>query len=339
MSRLLPFPLFPIPRLVQRPWGGSRLRGWGHHCLDDVFIGESWELGCFPGFDSPLEGDGLSSLSAAVAVDGGRYLGCDGQSFPLLVKLIDARETLSIQVHPAVASPGADPKNECWIVLEAPPDAYLFAGTVHDMDATELATRLGNGETDLLAKVPVRAGDTVMIPAGTIHAISAGLVLAEIQQASDTTYRLYDWGRLGLDGKPRELHLDQAKFCLDPKPNPGLKPLPVAIDSAGEILCATPWFAVKRLRPGNGERVDAMHGFRILLVLEGPVELSWDGGRKRLSKGRVVLLPKDAQVQLAGGLVLDVWAPDWKRDILEPVLAAGHSPELAFQLSAGTIEG
>ncbi|MBK8802661.1 MAG: class I mannose-6-phosphate isomerase [Fibrobacteres bacterium] len=256
-----------------------------------------------------------------------------------MVKLMDARETLSIQVHPAVASPDAQPKNECWIVLDAPAGAYLLAGTTIKLDPAELVSRIGVGETDLLAKIPVKAGDAVMIPAGTVHAITGGLLIAEVQQASDTTYRLYDWGRVGLDGTPRELHLEQAIACLDPVPNPGLKPVPVAIDGSSEILCACPWFAVKRIRPGTGERIKAHDGFRILLVQEGLVDLSWEGGRKSLERGRVVLLPPHASVQIAGGLVLETWVPSWDRDVLGPVLSAGHSREMANQLSAGIVRG
>ncbi|MBK9579628.1 MAG: class I mannose-6-phosphate isomerase [Fibrobacteres bacterium] len=335
----VPVPLFPIPRLVERPWGGSQLRAWGRDFVEGVRIGESWELGCFPGFDSPLEGVSFPTLSVAMASGISPWPGCAGGIFPLLVKLIDARETLSIQVHPSVASPGADPKNECWIVLDAPQGAHLYAGTVGELDPSELVARLGRGETDLLAKIPVKAGDVVMIPAGTIHAICAGLLIAEVQQASDTTFRLYDWDRVGLDGMPRELHLDLAKSCLNPKPNPGLKPVPVAVDGSSELLCATPWFAIKRIRPGTGERIEGHGGFRILLVQEGSVDLSWEGGRKTLERGRTVLLPPHASVRVAGGLVLEAWVPSWDRDVLGPVLSAGHSREMANQLSAGIVRG
>jgi mannose-6-phosphate isomerase len=305
--------------------------------VDGSRIGESWELGQVADCDSPLEGNGFSTLSQAAAWDDGNWLGIRKGQFPLLIKLIDAREALSIQVHPSQDGPGFRAKNECWVVLEAPPGAFLYAGTETELLPDELVARLGVGDLSPLRKLPVSAGDVVMIPAGTIHAITAGLVIAEVQQASDTTYRLYDWGRVGLDGKPRELHLEAARRCVETRPNSGLKPVPVAVDPGREILCATPWFALARLRPGKGERMETRDRFLILMVLEGPVDLVWQGGRKVLEKGRTVLIPRGLQFQVAGGLLLEVWEPDWDRDILGPVLAAGHSRPAAYQLSAGVL--
>lgn len=337
MTRHASTPLFPIPLLVERPWGGAALRDWGKDCPDDKRIGESWELGVVSACDSLLEGSVFSRLSEACAYDDGVWLGLKDAKFPLLVKLIDARETLSLQVHPATDGVGYHAKNECWVVLSAPPDAFLYAGTATELPLDELMTRLEAGDVSVLSKIPVVTGDVVVIPAGTVHAITGGLVIAEIQQSSDTTYRLYDWGRVGLDGKPRELHLEQSRASLDPKPNPGLKPVPVAIDPARELLCATPWFALGRLRPGKGETIENNEGFRILMVLEGPVEMTWIGGRRILERGRTVLLPAHQRVQLAGGLVLEAWEPVWDRDILGPVLCMGRTREQALALSAGTI--
>lgn len=337
MTRHASVPLFPVPLLVERPWGGSALRDWGKECPQGLLIGESWELGVVSGCNSPLEDSVFAKLSEACAYDDGVWLGLKGPKFPLLVKLIDARETLSVQVHPSVDGVGYHAKNECWVVLSAPPGAFLYAGTAEDLPLDELMDRLARGDVSVLAKIPVMRGDVVVIPAGTVHAITGGLVIAEIQQSSDTTYRLHDWGRAGLDGKPRELHLEQSRGCLDPKPNAGLKPVPLAIDPAREILCATPWFALSRLRPGKGEPIENNEGFRILMVLEGPVEMTWIGGRKILERGRTVLLPAHQRVQVAGGLVLEAWEPVWDRDVLGPVLCTGRSREQAMALSAGTI--
>ncbi len=337
MTRPVSVPLFPVPQLVEVPWGGAALRGWGKKCPEGVRIGESWELGQVAGCDTELEGSEFTRLSQACACNDGVWLGIKGEKFPLLVKLIDARETLSLQVHPSTNGEGFQAKNECWVILSAPPGAFLYAGTSVDLPRDELMARLAKGETDVLAAIPVTTGDTVVIPAGTVHAITAGLVIAEVQQASDTTYRLYDWDRVGLDGKPRQLHLEQARTCVDPRPNPGLKPVPLAIDPARELLCATPWFALSRLRPGKGETIETNEGFRILMVLEGTVEMNWIGGRKFLERGRTVLLPAHQRVQLAGGLVLEVWEPVWDRDILGPVLCTGRSREQAFALSAGSV--
>ena len=305
--------------------------------MDGSKFGESWELGLVADCDSPLEGNEFPSLSRAAAWEHGTWLGVEGSGFPLLIKLIDAHETLSIQVHPSVDGPGFRAKNECWVVLEAPVGAFLYAGTQEELSPEDLVERVGAGDLSVLRKLAVFPGDVVVIPAGTIHAITAGLVIAEVQQSSDTTYRLYDWGRVGLDGKPRELHLEAARACLSTRPNPGLKPVPVAVDSGREILCATPWFALARLRPGKGERMETKDRFLVLMVLEGPVDMVWQGGRKVLEKGRTVLVPRGFLFEVAGGLILEIWVPDWDRDILGPVLAAGHSRLAAHQLSAGVI--
>jgi mannose-6-phosphate isomerase len=337
VSPVAPAPLFPVPRLVERPWGGSALRAWGRSCPDDSRIGESWELGSVPGFDSSFEGDSFPLLSQAVAYRDGMWLGTSAGGFPLLVKLIDARETLSLQVHPAHDGPGFRAKSECWVVLEASAGAFVYAGVVPGLSAGDLFDRLEAGDVSVLRRIPVSVGDVVVVPGGTVHAITAGLVLAEVQQSSDTTYRLHDWGRLGLDGVPRQLHLEEARSCVDLRPNDGLKPRPVALDAGTELLCATPWFALRRRRPGPRQVLPPGDGFRILLALEDPVELSWDGGRRTLERGRTVLVPRGLEVELVGGLVLEAWMPDWNRDILEPVLAAGHSRGDACQLSAGTV--
>ncbi len=336
MTHPVPVPLFPVPKLVERPWGGTALRDWGRNCPDSLRTGESWELGAVADCDSVFEDAPVAHLSEAAGIDGGRWLGVGEGAFPLLVKLIDARETLSLQVHPSTDGPGFRAKNECWVVLEAPANAFLYAGTSGDLPRSELVSRLQAGDVSVLAKIPVSPGDVVVIPAGTVHAITAGLVIAEIQQASDTTYRLYDWGRVGLDGKPRELHLSQSESCLDPIPNPGLKPSPVAVGPGRELLCATPWFALSRLRPATPTTIETRDGFRILMVLEGPVDLSWEGGSRRLEKGRTVLLPANLQVDVAGGTLLESWVPDLERDIVQPVLATGRTRSEALSLTAGT---
>jgi len=331
-----PVPLFPVPLLVDRPWGGTALSRWGRAVAPGSKCGESWDLGAVVGCDSILEGGAHHKLSQAAAAEEGAWLGCSGGVFPLLVKLIDARETLSVQVHPSVSGPGFAPKNECWVVLEAGPDAFLYAGTRVDLPAGDLVRRLNAGDLDVLQQIPVRAGDVVVIPAGTIHAITAGLLVAEIQQSSDTTYRVYDWGRVGLDGKPRQLHLDESIACLDPKPRAGLKPDPFLLAPGHEILCATPWFALERLRPGSGIALEAREGFQILQVLEAPATLRWHDGERKLDRGACVLLPSDLPATLCGGTWLRSFVPDYAREIEARVVAAGGTAARARSLTAGT---
>lgn len=329
-------PLFPRPLLVDRPWGGSSLSRWGRPLPDGARCGESWELGTVSECDSVLEGSVYARLSDAAAALNGALLGCAEGAFPLLVKLIDARETLSVQVHPSTRGPGWDPKNECWVVLEAPPDAFLYAGVAIELPPAELVARLNSGDLGVLRRIPVSAGDVVLIPAGTVHAITAGLLIAEIQQSSDTTYRVYDWGRLGLDGKLRELHIEQSIACLDPRPRDDLKPVPFPIAPGRELLCATPWFALERIRPSRSLVLPEREGFQILQLLDGSGALSWKEGSRTLDRGACVLLPSRLEAVLDGGTWLRSFVPDYASEIERPILDAGGSRERALSLTGGT---
>jgi len=332
-------PLFPKPLLVDRPWGGSALSRWGRDVVIDAKCGESWDLGAVAGCDSSLIGSEFSRLSEAAAFQDGTWLGCPGGAFPLLVKLIDARETLSVQVHPATSGPGFAPKNECWVVLEAPPDAHLYAGTSFELPPDELVQRLNMGDLTVLQKIPVDVGDVVVIPAGTIHAITGGLVIAEIQQCSDTTYRVYDWGRVGLDGKPRQLHLTESVQCLDPRVRHDLKPIPFPVSSEREILCATPWFALERLKPAAFLDLAPRAGFQILQVLAGTGTLRWHDGHRVLERGACVLLPAGlGGTSIEGGTWLRSFVPDYDKDIEAVVLGAGGTANRARSLTAGTFD-
>lgn len=331
-----PVPLFPRPFLVDRPWGGSSLARWGRDVPAGARCGESWELGTIARCDTPLDGSPFERLSEAAAALDGAWLGCAEGAFPLLVKLIDARETLSVQVHPATPAPGRDPKNECWVVLEAPPEAFLYAGVTESVSSSELVGRLQAGDLSILRRIPVAAGDVVVIPAGTVHAITAGLLVAEIQQSSDTTYRVYDWGRLGLDGKPRELHIEQSVSCMDPRPREDLKPVPFAVGPGRELLCATPWFALERIRPVLPTELAPRDGFQILQLLDGPGALSWKGGTRTLERGACALLPARLDASVHRGTWLRSFVPDYATEIEAPVVAAGGTPERARALCAGT---
>jgi mannose-6-phosphate isomerase len=211
-----------VPVFKERVWGGSLLsEALGKELPSpDAIIGESWELVDLPDDQSrvaagPLRGTSLHELVEAYPDEllGGVRL--DGERFPLLVKYIDASQTLSVQVHPdaAAAAPlGGRPKSEAWYILDAAPEAVLYLGLKPGTTREALRRALEGGEdvAGLVNMVPVRPGDLFPVPPGTVHAIGAGILLAEVQQPSDTTYRVYDWGRVGLDGQPRQLHVDQA---------------------------------------------------------------------------------------------------------------------------------
>ncbi len=205
-----PLPL--APRYIPRPWGGRRLAElYGRLLPGDGPIGESWEL-----YDRP---DGSSVLAHGPLA--GRPLAAlrGPRPIPLFTKIVDARETLSLQVHPdaeAADELSSEEKNEAWFVLHADPGARIFRGLLPAVRAPDLLRALDAGTVmDLVHSFAPKAGDVVFVPAGTVHALGGGLVVYEIQQNSDTTYRLYDHGRVGLDGKPRAIHRHEAVRCAD----------------------------------------------------------------------------------------------------------------------------
>jgi len=178
----------------------------GHSLPGDGPVGECWLV---------HDRDGDSSEIVGGPLDGARLADLRGaEPFPLLVKLLDARLPLSVQVHPdadAAARLGGEQKTECWLVLHATPGARVYRGLRDGCTREELEAALEGGDVKrCLHAVDVESGDTIYVPAGTVHTIGAGVLLAEVQQNSDSTYRIHDWGRLGLDGKPRDLHLEAA---------------------------------------------------------------------------------------------------------------------------------
>lgn len=231
MSELPPLRFHPIYK--DYVWGGQKIIT--HFKRPDPGlprVAESWEIsdradGMSVVSDGPLAGKSLHDLTSEF---GPQLLGhrVKDRKFPLLIKLIDARETLSVQVHPDDASAarfGGEAKSEMWYVLQADPGACVYRGFIHDIKPPEFEQALREKKLPgLLKKIPVRAGDTIYVPAGCVHAIGAGCLLLEIQQNSNTTHRIYDWDRSGPDGKPRELHVDQAARVISWKQTPDIQP-------------------------------------------------------------------------------------------------------------------
>lgn len=208
------------PLLMPKVWGGRKLAVvFGKTLPDDQPYGESWEVADLDEGQSAIATGSLAGEPLRVAVElfGRDLIGTAtaDDRFPLLVKLLDAAADLSVQVHPGaddvVSRPGAKSKDECWVVLDADVDAAIIHGLRAPTDTETFRRAASDGTVlDLLHRVPVAPRDVFRVPPGTIHAICAGVALLEIQQPSDTTYRVYDYGRLGLDQKPRPLHLDDA---------------------------------------------------------------------------------------------------------------------------------
>ena len=208
------------PLLVPKVWGGRKLsKIFGKELPDDKPYGESWEVADLEEGQSTIATGALAGepLRRAVEEFGEDLIGTAAPDarFPLLVKLLDAADDLSVQVHPGPDQQrphdGVHSKDECWLILDADPDASIIHGLHQATDAqTFRSSALDGTIAEHLHRLPVRAGDVFRVPPGTIHAICSGVALLEIQQPSDTTYRVYDYDRPGLDGKPRPLHLDDA---------------------------------------------------------------------------------------------------------------------------------
>jgi mannose-6-phosphate isomerase len=219
------YPLTFHPLFKERVWGGRNLETLYRKSLPPgIPIGESWEISDRPGDESviangPLAGKNLRWLMEHHERDLLGGAASQNGRFPLLIKILDAQDKLSLQVHPPpqkAAELGGEPKTEMWYIVRAAPAAELYVGLKRGVTRQDFERKIQMGDVaGCFHRVPVKAGDAMFLPSGRVHAIGAGLVLFEIQQNSDTTYRVFDWNRVGLDGKPRELHIAQSLASID----------------------------------------------------------------------------------------------------------------------------
>lgn len=305
---LPPLPVVFDPLFKAKPWGGRRLQHLFNKRLpDNEPIGESWELVSLPENEShvrsgPLAGTTLTELVARWGPD---LLGdappFDGR-FPLLIKFLDANQHLSVQVHPKPAP--EDPhgwksgiKHECWYVLHAEPDAKLFVGLRPGVTPEDVARVANTPEmVEVLHVWDGEPGQCYYLPSGTLHALGAGLVVAEVQTPSDVTYRAYDWNRVGLDGKPRKLHIHQslANTRYDVTEDMILQPRRHVAGSVaqGTRIAACERFTMDVLRQTRGPSITLPSGqMRIWMILAGSGRFDRGGQTCHFSKGDVVLLP------------------------------------------------
>lgn len=305
------YPFVFVPRLKTRLWGGRSLaKLYGKSLPPGEPVGESWEISDRPGDESLIANGPLAgrSLRWLIAEHGPALLGAataPNGRFPLLVKILDAREILSVQVHPPArlaAQLGGEPKSELWYVTQAAPGATLCAGLKEGVSRAEFEQRLRQGTVaECIHPVPVRAGDALFLPSGRIHALGTDLVVFEIQQNSDTTYRVFDWNRVGPDGRPRELHLEQALACID-FDDFAPRPIQAAWQAEGPVeqrsLLAHPLFSVTEHRAtaadgrlGSGDRV------AVVGIVSGAVQLDHpaSGESLMLRPGQFALVPASAQ--------------------------------------------
>jgi mannose-6-phosphate isomerase len=299
------YPLTFVPRFKERVWGGRNLERLYQKALPpNVPIGESWEICDRPGDASVIANGPLAGKDLRWLMENHRaeLLGNGGENvehFPLLIKILDAREKLSLQVHPPAAKAaamGGEPKTEMWYIADATPEADLFVGLKKGVTREEFGKKIGDGSVaDCFHRIPVKKDDVMFLPSGRVHALGAGSVIFEIQQNSDTTYRVFDWNRVGLDGKPRELHVPQSMESIDFEDfEPRLIHSIYSRNAVFKVryLVDDPLFRVDACIVNRDERFHLRSdGAQILGVLRGIMQVNHEGTEILLNAGQFVLLP------------------------------------------------
>jgi mannose-6-phosphate isomerase len=339
------YPLTFQPLLKEHIWGGRRLEDlYGKPLPSGANVGESWEIADRPEGVSVISNGPLAGKDLHWLMDqqGAELLGAASSlagRFPLLVKILDCREAPSVQVHPRpdqCERLGGEPKTEVWYVADTQPDAHLLVGLRAGVKRQQFERRIGDGTVqDCLHRVPVSAGDAMFVPSGRVHSIGGGNVVFEIQQNSNTTYRVFDWNRRGPDGQPRPLHIEQSMASIDfDDVEPTLVPTPFAARASGEMrsLVACPHFDVEEWRVPSGHRrsLGTLDRPWVVGVISGQVSIRHSASNtlEVLGPGRFCLIPASAQdvILEAGSSAKYLLAAP---GVVPPAKQAGPAPRLA----------
>ena len=303
------YPLKFEPILKTIVWGGEKIAPYKGIETEQKHIGESWELSGVAGNESvvaegPLKGKTIAQLVNEYKGElvGEHVYENTGDEFPLLIKFIDALTDLSIQVHPndelaAVRHNGSKGKTEMWYVVDAAPGAHLLTGLTEKITPEQYAAKVADGTiTDVLARYDVHPGDVFFLPAGRIHAICGGCFIAEIQQTSNITYRIYDYGRLGLDGKPREVHTELAKDAIDYTVYPDYRThySPEQDEEQEVVSCQYFTTSIYDLTLPYAKDLSGIDSFMVVMCLSGSGTLEVDGAEVPVRQGETVLIPATA---------------------------------------------
>lgn len=291
-------------------WGGEKIIPYKKIDCKQANVGESWELSGVKGNESVIANGKLAgvTLPELIAKEGANLLGQAnyerfGTEFPLLIKFIDARQDLSIQVHPddelAQKRHGSKGKTEMWYVMSADEGARLRSGFAREVTPAEyVASVEDNTITDLLAEYEIKSGDVFFLPAGRVHSIGAGAFIAEIQQTSDITYRIYDFNRRDAQGKTRELHTELAKDAISYDVEADYRTHYKAVDNQEVRLVSCPYFTTSLYNLSAETAIDfsTLDSFVVVIVMEGSAVIVDDSGNKvSVHQGETILLPATTQ--------------------------------------------
>lgn len=333
------YPMLIEPRYDERIWGGNRLATMlGKSIPPDRLIGESWEV-----YDENRVGNGayagktVAELRTILGHDLTGHVSSDIQ-FPLLTKLIDAQDVLSVQVHPddhfaQLLAHEPNGKTECWYIIAADPGASITYGFARGSNPQEYEALVERGMLEeVLRSLPVKAGDVVFIPAGTVHAIGAGILLFELQQTSDITYRIYDWNRHDATGNTRELHVEQAERVLDYHQEE--RGLVYPLHQAGAprtVLVAALYFALELVETEASNQMDTHQSAVALCAMDNPISVTAGTDTVELSRYSSVLIPAAARtysLRSAGGgpaRALVAYVPVSPEDTRDDLRRQGYS--------------
>lgn len=307
------YPMKLLPATVQTVWGGTRLTDKWNKRSDGDNIAESWELSCHEkGESAVINGEFSNCKLSQVIEQNVDFLGERGKAFdffPVLVKLIDSKDDLSIQVHPsdeyALAREGEFGKTEMWYIVEAQEGSGVYCGFKEPIDKKTLEDALRSGKiTDYLNFIEVKKGDCLFIEAGTAHAICGGLLICEVQQNSSLTYRLYDYDRLDKDGNKRELHIDKALQVVDTSKVVEVDATVTKVDGNIRRLAKCKYFTVEELTAAGEYSFDVdRESFAALTVVDGHGAVMANGSCITLDLGDTVFLPANVgKVDIFGDL-------------------------------------
>jgi mannose-6-phosphate isomerase len=298
------YPLKMRPAFKEYLWGGKRLAELYGKKSGAETTAESWEISCHPNGVSAVANGPFAGYPLDILLSEHPQLCGDlsGQPFPVLIKLIDAKQKLSLQVHPA----GEQGKNEMWHILDAAPDSEIIAGFKEHVTRGDFLVALQNGTLpDIVRHIPVKPGDCICVPAGLIHGIGEGILLAEVQQSSDVTYRVYDYGRLDADGKPRPLHIEEAAAALDFALKPVITRSTQRFYAQKEPvytqLTDWPYFTSGVLSVNGIVKMPPEKSFCAIVVTAGSVSINAGNKSVFLAAGESAFIPANLSYELEGG--------------------------------------